>query len=194
MECACCKYVRPDYNASERNWTAYECGNSKSEYFGCLLNISDGGVPQRQITWTGCDSGIRLEERQESLTAKEYLSQAFKLNHRIVKMSEEVHILRARAENLRQALSSMSLSPRPDLAIKIADMENAITVDKDKQTQLNKEISDSISRIGNDTYRLLLELRYLYYLDWVEISHILGYDLRYTYKLHNKALQKVDIR
>ena len=195
MECACCKYVRPDYKMSGRKWIAYECGNSKSEYFRCLLNVSVGGAKQRKITWTGCDKG-----RGSAITAKEYLSQAFKINQRVVKMSEEIQILRARVGNPRQTLPDTPRGSKPDicrfedLAVKIADMENAITVYKNKQTQLNKEISDIIGRVDNDTYRLLLQLRYLHYLDWMEIAHILGYDLRYTYKLHNKALQKVDIR
>ena len=196
IECACCKYVRPDYNASGWNWTAYECGNSKSEYFRSLLNIYDDGIPLRQITWTGCNFGICLEGR--IITAKEHLSQALKINRRIVKMSEEVHILRAQAENSRQAPTDTTRGSMPDiyhledLLIQIADIENAIAVCKDKQSLLSKEISDSISQVDNDTYRLLLELRYLDYFDWVEIAHILRYDLRYIYKLHNKALQEVD--
>ena len=64
VRCACCKYVRPDKKASERKWTAYECGNSRSEFFRCLLNIDVYGQQLRQIEWTGCESG---SERQDAI-------------------------------------------------------------------------------------------------------------------------------
>ena len=63
IRCASCKYVRPDKDASERFWTAYECVNSKSEYYGCLLNITRAGDKQREITWRGCKYGIEAERR-----------------------------------------------------------------------------------------------------------------------------------
>ena len=57
VRCAVCKYVRPDKKASSRKWTALECGNSKSEYYGCLLNIRPDGEKLPWISWTGCEYG-----------------------------------------------------------------------------------------------------------------------------------------
>ena len=57
VRCARCKYVRPDMNASGWNWTAFECGNSKSEYYKCLLNISVSGNKLQRIIWSGCKYG-----------------------------------------------------------------------------------------------------------------------------------------
>jgi len=57
VRCSCCKYVRPDYFSSGRKWTAYECSNSKSEYYRCLLNIGEDGAKLRWIAWPGCENG-----------------------------------------------------------------------------------------------------------------------------------------
>jgi len=57
IKCECCKYVRPDKSASSRGWTAYECGNKDSEYYGSLLNITHDGAKLNSITWVGCAHG-----------------------------------------------------------------------------------------------------------------------------------------
>ena len=63
IRCACCKYVRPDKKASERNWTAYECGNCMSEYYRSLLNIRIDGGKLPWIAWRGCELGVPVERR-----------------------------------------------------------------------------------------------------------------------------------
>jgi len=57
IRCAECRFVRPDLKASDREWTAFECGNYDSEYYRGLLNITLDGDKQEQITWTGCKHG-----------------------------------------------------------------------------------------------------------------------------------------
>jgi hypothetical protein len=59
VKCVDCKYTRPDDLASEGNWIAYECGNRDSEYYRCLLNISENGAKHQHITWSGCAHGMR---------------------------------------------------------------------------------------------------------------------------------------
>jgi len=61
IKCVRCRYVRPDHNASERGWTAYECGNTDSEYFMSLLNITEAGNKSTRIIWTGCPYGAPLK-------------------------------------------------------------------------------------------------------------------------------------
>ncbi len=63
IKCADCIFAREDKQASERNWTAYECGNSKSEYYKALLNVTIGGYRQGHITWRGCVHGEVAEEK-----------------------------------------------------------------------------------------------------------------------------------
>jgi len=66
IRCASCKYVRPDAYASEKNWTAYECGNIASEYYKALLNIRIDGGKLPWIVWRGCEYG-ELAERRDAV-------------------------------------------------------------------------------------------------------------------------------
>ncbi len=57
IKCALCRFVREDKSMSERAWKAYECGNAKSEYYRCLLNISRDGNMMPSVKWHGCSCG-----------------------------------------------------------------------------------------------------------------------------------------
>jgi len=63
IRCISCRFARPDKKASDRGWTAYECGNPESEYHKALLNVTPTGEKQYRITWSGCEYGERREKR-----------------------------------------------------------------------------------------------------------------------------------
>ena len=57
IKCTKCRFVRVDKSACESGWTAYECGNKKSEYCRALLNVTPNGEKQVRVTWGGCEEG-----------------------------------------------------------------------------------------------------------------------------------------
>ena len=57
ITCSHCAYVREDKLSSEPDWTAFECGNPRSEYYRALLNITKGGDKCDRIIWRGCPCG-----------------------------------------------------------------------------------------------------------------------------------------
>jgi len=57
IKCKDCAFARADRKASERDWTAYECGNRGSEYYKALLNVTPKGEKQASISWRGCAEG-----------------------------------------------------------------------------------------------------------------------------------------
>jgi len=63
IRCISCRFARPDKSASERGWTAYECGNVKSEFYKSLLNVTINGDMLSRISWSGCDLGERSDAR-----------------------------------------------------------------------------------------------------------------------------------
>jgi len=63
VKCISCKYARPDKEASEKNWTAYECGNPQSEFYKSLLNVRPDGDKLKRISWRGCELGERRVNR-----------------------------------------------------------------------------------------------------------------------------------
>ena len=57
IKCADCVFTHEDKNASEKGWTAYECGNPSSEFHKALLNVTISGNKLTNISWSGCALG-----------------------------------------------------------------------------------------------------------------------------------------
>jgi hypothetical protein len=64
MKCSKCRFALKDKQASNISWTAYQCGNINSEYYGCLLNTSKSGNTLRRITWSGCKFGEYVIQKE----------------------------------------------------------------------------------------------------------------------------------
>jgi len=77
-----------------------------------------------------------------------------------------------------------------DAVCKIVDLQNDINRDIDKLVDLKKEIMGVIKAVVNPEHQTLLEKRYLCFLSWEKIAVDMGYDLRYTHKLHIRALEE----
>ena len=130
------------------------------------------------------------------MKAKEYLSQAYRLDQRIDAKIEQVMSLRNLATKATSTLSDVAPSGTrnvhrmEDIVIKIIDLEEEINADIDNLVDLKREIMRVIKALPNPEYQTLLELRYLCFKSWEQIAVMLGYDLRYTHKLHNRALEE----
>ena len=132
------------------------------------------------------------------MSAKEYLSQAFRIDQRINAKLEQVAALRALATKATSTLSDM---PRPDtpnvcrmadIITKIVDAENEINAEIDRLVDLKREMREVIGAVKNPEYQALLELRYLCFKSWSEISVELEYEDRYVYKVHDRALREIE--
>ena len=133
------------------------------------------------------------------LSAKDYLSQAYKIDQRINSKIEQVQLLRALAE---KALSTLSDTPTSgtrnihrmeNIIIKMVDLESEINADLNGLVDLKREIITVIKCVAVPELQTLLELRYLCFKTWEEISVSLHLDIRWVHRLHNKALCEVDI-
>ena len=131
------------------------------------------------------------------MNAKEYLSQAYRIDQRINSKLEQVMSLRALLGKATGALSGApkAATPNPhsmeDTICKMVDMENEINADIDKLVDLKAEIITCIKQVDNPEYQTLLELRYLCFKNWEDISTEMGYSLRRLYELHNLALEQI---
>ena len=129
------------------------------------------------------------------MNAKEYLSQAYRIDQRINSKLEQVMSLRALLGKATGTLTGApkAATPNPqymeDTICKMVDMENEINADIDTLVELKADIMACIKQIGNPEYQTLLELRYLCFKRWEDVAAELGYDLRYVYKLHDQALE-----
>lgn len=134
------------------------------------------------------------------MTPKEYLNQAYHIDRRIECKLQQVESLRNLATRVTSVFSDMPHCTTTDncklekTITKIIDLENEIDADIDRLVDLKKEISNVINSVENEEYRIILEMRYLNFRTWEEIAVALHYTVRWIYKLHSKALQKIKTR
>lgn len=133
------------------------------------------------------------------MTAKEYLSQALHLDHRIDSKIEQIASLNALATKCTSAITGMPRNPSPsqstmaDAVCKIIDLQELLKKDLSALVDLKREIMGVINGIENDEYKTVLEKRYLCFLSWEQIAVDMHYSMEYAFKIHKKALEKVQI-
>lgn len=128
------------------------------------------------------------------MTAKEYLSQAYRLDQRIDSKIEQVASLNDLATKCTATISGMphnpsrSTSPMADTIDKIVDLQAEINRDIDRLVDLKREIMTVVKAVDNPEYQTLLEKRYLCFLHWEQIAVDMNYGIDNIFKLHKKAL------
>ena len=133
------------------------------------------------------------------MTAKEYLSQAYRIDQRIDSQIEQITVLRDLLTKTGAVMSDMPKNPNKgeskmeNYLIKIIDMENMITAEIDRLVTIKKSIVETIDGVADIDCRLLLEARYLRFETWEDIASSLGYTVRSIHRLHGKALSMVKV-
>ena len=133
------------------------------------------------------------------MTAKEYLSQAYRLDQRINSKLEQLASLNDLSTKCTATLSGMPHSPNrgnstmADTIVKIIDLQHEINDDIDKLVDLKRELVAVIKAVDNPECQTLLELRYLCFKTWEQIAVDMNYGIDNIYKLHNKAAAMVKV-
>jgi len=130
------------------------------------------------------------------MTAKEYLGQIYRIN-------VHINILRRQKEDLRSQLyhgsGGMQIKERvqtsPDgdpyikLIAKIDTLDRKIDRELAKLTGIKDKITGQIRGLDDPKYSELLFDRYVMLMKWEDIADSIGYDLRWTHRLHGRALE-----
>ena len=133
------------------------------------------------------------------MKAKEYLSQAYRLDQRIDAKIEQVMSLRNLAAKATSTLSdampsgTRNIHRMEDIIMRIIDLENEINADIDALVALKREIVSTIKSVPNLEYQTLLELRYLCFKPWEQIAVEMGYGIDNVFRLHQKALKDLEV-
>ena len=131
------------------------------------------------------------------MQAKEFLNQAFLIDQRIRSKSEQIRTLNEIATSCSATLTGMPRNPNrggsrmADAVCKMIDLENEIARDMDRLIEVKREIVTVINAVDDVVLRTLLEKRYLCGATWEEISVDLCFNRRWTFRLHDKALEAV---
>lgn len=130
------------------------------------------------------------------MTAKEYLSQYKHLNAAIRSKQRQLQELRDISTSVacRGSDCSGNESDRIGRVVaKILDTENEICGMIERLLELKREIEGVIGRVENPLYRQVLVLRYIEGETFEEISDKLHFCDRQIYRIHRKALAKINI-
>lgn len=131
------------------------------------------------------------------MLAKDFLNQAFLIDQRIRSKSEQIQSLNEIATSCSATLTGMPRNPNrggsrmADAVCKMIDLENEIARDMDRLIEVKREIVTVINAVDDVVLRTLLEKRYLCGATWEEISVDLCFNRRWTFRLHDKALEAV---
>lgn len=137
---------------------------------------------------------INMTEQQKK--AKDYLSQAYRIDTRINSKIEQVNSLHSLATKATSTLSDIppsgtrNVHRMEDIIAKIISLESEINADIDELVDLKRNITKLIKKIDNTEYQTLLELRYLTFKKWEEIAVEMSRSIRSTYDLHDEALEQ----
>ena len=134
------------------------------------------------------------------MTAKEYLSQAYSIDHLIKAKLQQAQSFYSLATYMSPTVSDMpgsgsqNIHQMGDAVAGLIDIKNEIDAELKRLIELRQEIMKAISQVDDFTCQTLLELRYLCFKGWDEIAEQMGYESKYIFKLHNTALKKVETK
>ena len=132
-----------------------------------------------------------------TMDAKEYLGQYQLAEAEIEACYEQIAALRDEATRMSAELSDMPSGGEcrdlDDIVAEMVDLRAELIERIRRANQLRKEICDLIYSLEDERLIRLLHLRYIDGCKWEEVAERIGTDLRYVYRMHGRALQKVTI-
>lgn len=133
------------------------------------------------------------------MDVKEFLSQHKIIDDCINAKLDEIKELRSLATRLSPSISgeSRSVGTVSDrvgrTAAKIADLEREVNDQIDRLIEVKAEINAMINSLDDILLRNLLERRYLLGFSWEKIAEDMGYTPRHITRLHNKAIERLQL-
>ena len=132
------------------------------------------------------------------MTAKEYLRQAYRLDHRIHSDIEEME----RLHDMAGSVSSPSLeerhkpnrpteAPFVKCVLRIIELEQKINEEIDRLVALKEQMRGVIDTVKDKDEQMVLRYRYIHNMTWEQIGDELRADRTTVYRWHNTALRHV---
>ena len=135
-----------------------------------------------------------------TLSAKEYLSQAFTLQKLIKAKMSRIQDLRDIQQwvGINYSKPKVQASPKPDpmgdATANLLDLVAECQMDICRLLGLQREIVSLIESVDHPVYRLILYERYVNLKCWEDIAVDNNYSTQHILRLHGKALQNVDVQ
>lgn len=132
------------------------------------------------------------------MTVKEYLHQAYRLDHKINSDIEELHSLREMACSISspQLGDKVQTSMKQDAPFvrsieKIVTLEDRINSEIDTLIDLKEQMRGVIAAVENTDEQMVLRYRYIHNMTWEDIGDELHADKSTVRRWHGSALTHV---
>ena len=132
------------------------------------------------------------------MTAKEFLGQAYRLDQRINSKLQQIDSLRSLTQKVTQSYDNevvsrtRNVSSLEDAIVRLMEAEEELNRQIDQLVDTKIEIGKLIEMVHNESYRLLLEKRYMCFLAWDQIAAKMHYSRRWVLNKHERALEVAD--
>ena len=131
------------------------------------------------------------------MDARDYLSQAFKINRRVRWLEKQLKLMKSETVYTSPVYgdikiqTNMTGSAVESAALRIVHLENQLQETREELQNAVADIRSTIKRVGDTSMEALLEMRYLSFMDWDDVIDCIGYSRSYVFKLHSAALRRV---
>ena len=132
------------------------------------------------------------------MTVKEYLRQAYRLDHRIDSDIAEMERLRAMACSIGAPGYEEHYDPNHPTEApfiraleKVWKLEEKINSEIDRLVDLKAQMRGVIEAVSDPDERMVLRYRYIHNMTWEKIGDVLHADRTTVYRWHNTAIRHV---
>lgn len=134
------------------------------------------------------------------MTRKEFLSQAYYMNRQIKAKEKRLDWLRELVPGPTSRFGEEAAVPGDpknsaveNAAIKVVTLEEEIAGDILQLVDVVRGIENVIRNVESVEHRTLLEMRYLSFLSWDQITDRMGYGTNTVFRKHREAIDMVRI-
>lgn len=133
------------------------------------------------------------------MTAKQFLSQAHRLEQRINSDVEELSSWRELIKTVNTVRPEEHYNPNHSIEAaftrrleKIWDLEQRINEEIDQLVDMKDRIRSVIDMLDNYDEQMVLRYRYLHNFEWDKIAAKMQFSVSWVYKLHHRALSQFE--
>lgn len=131
------------------------------------------------------------------MNIKEYLENAFRIDHRLASKFEQIASYNALATKATSTFNglpggSKDVHRMENIIIKITDLKSEVSEQIENLIEMKTNITHMIEELDNPEYQLVLELRYLNMKSWEQISVELGYNSRHARRMRDEAVCELE--
>ena len=132
------------------------------------------------------------------MTAKEYLGQAYRLDQHINSKLQQIEVLNSLTQRVTVAYGgevvshTRNVTSMQDTIDRLMEAEKELNREIDRLVDLKAQIAQTINQVHNDSYRLILEKRYLCFQSWAQIGADLHCTRRWLLTMHDRAVDVVE--